>query len=152
MHIHRLAVDLAIQAPAKLNLFFEVLAKRSDGYHEIETLMCPIDLYDTLHFQEDPNGGLELRCRRVFGASGPCGRGLGRSARRAGNLVVRAVELVRRCGGVPAAPKLRLIKRSPRRLGWEVGLATPPRLWSRPTKAGNWADRGGVGRLGRRIR
>ena len=56
MHIHRSAVDLVIQAPAKLNLFFEVLAKRSDGYHEIETLMCPIDLFDTLHFQEDPNG------------------------------------------------------------------------------------------------
>ena len=53
MHIRRSATELVIQAPAKLNLFFEVLAKRTDGYHEIETLMCPIDLYDTLHFRED---------------------------------------------------------------------------------------------------
>lgn len=52
MRVHRSAVELVIQAPAKLNLFFEVLAKRNDGYHEIETLMCPIDLYDTLYFEE----------------------------------------------------------------------------------------------------
>ena len=56
MHIHRSARGLVVQAPAKLNLFLEVLAKRNDGYHEIATLMCPIDLYDTLHFQEDTNG------------------------------------------------------------------------------------------------
>ena len=36
MHIHRSAVDLVIQAPAKLNLFFEVLARRSDGYMRLK--------------------------------------------------------------------------------------------------------------------
>ncbi len=117
MRIHRSAVDLVIQAPAKLNLFFEVLAKRSDGYHEIETLMCPIDLYDTLHFQEDPNGELELRCRRVFGASGPCGRGLGEVPEGPKNLVMQAVELVRRRSGVCRGAKLRLVKRIPAAAG-----------------------------------
>ena len=53
MQVHRNAVEVVVDAPAKLNLFFEVLAKRTDGYHEIETLMCPIDLYDTLYFRED---------------------------------------------------------------------------------------------------
>ncbi len=117
MHIHRSAVDLVIQAPAKLNLFFEVLAKRNDGYHEIETLMCPIDLYDTLHFQEDPNGQVELRCRRVFGAGGPSGRGLHEVPEGPQNLVVRAVELVRRRAGVRRGAKLRLIKRIPAAAG-----------------------------------
>lgn len=117
MHIHRSAVDLVIQAPAKLNLFFEVLAKRSDGYYEIETLMCPIDLYDTLHFQEDSSGQLELRCRRVFGASGPRGRGLHTVPEGPDNLVVRAVELVRRRAGVRRGAKLRLVKRIPAAAG-----------------------------------
>ncbi len=45
-----------VKAPAKLNLFFEVLAKRPDGYHEIETLVYPIDLYDTLVSEEDLSG------------------------------------------------------------------------------------------------
>ena len=117
MRIRRSAVDLVIQAPAKLNLFFEVLAKRSDGYHEIETLMCPIDIYDTLHFQEDPNGALELRCRRVFGAGGPCGRGLSEVPEGPKNLVMQAVELVRRRSGVRRGAKLRLVKRIPAAAG-----------------------------------
>lgn len=117
MHIHRSAVDLVVQAPAKLNLFFEVFAKRSDGYHEIETLMCPIDLYDTLHFQEDPNGQLELRCRWVFGAGGPSGRGFDDVPEGPQNLVVRAVELVRRRAGVRRGAKLRLVKRIPAAAG-----------------------------------
>jgi 4-diphosphocytidyl-2-C-methyl-D-erythritol kinase len=115
MRIHRSPVDLVIQAPAKVNLFFEVLGKRSDGYHEIESLMCPIDLYDTLHFQEDPNGALELRCRRVFGASGP--RGLGEVPDGPDNLVLRAVELARRRSGVRRGAKLRLVKRIPAAAG-----------------------------------
>jgi 4-diphosphocytidyl-2-C-methyl-D-erythritol kinase len=35
-------------APAKINLFLEVLRRRDDGYHELRTLMCCIGLYDTL--------------------------------------------------------------------------------------------------------
>ena len=117
MHIHRTAGVLVIQAPAKLNLFFEVLAKRNDGYHEIETLMCPIDLYDTLHFQEDPNGQLELRCRRVFGVDGPSGCGLDEVSEGPDNLVMRAVELVRRRTGIRRGAKLRLVKRIPAAAG-----------------------------------
>src|SRR5438046_39740 len=40
-------------APAKVNLHLEVLAKRSDGYHELETLMVAVSLYDTLEFGEE---------------------------------------------------------------------------------------------------
>jgi 4-diphosphocytidyl-2-C-methyl-D-erythritol kinase len=117
MHIHRTAVDLVIQAPAKLNLFFEVLAKRNDGFHEIETLMCPIDLYDTLHFQETSNGQLELKCRRVFGAGGPDDRGLHDVSEGPDNLVMRAVELVRRRTGVRRGAAMYLVKRIPAAAG-----------------------------------
>ncbi len=40
-----------IRTPAKLNLFFEVHGKRSDGFHEITSLACPVEgLYDELAF------------------------------------------------------------------------------------------------------
>lgn len=42
-------------APAKINLSLRVLGKRSDGFHEIESLMvplCPDDLGDILHFEK----------------------------------------------------------------------------------------------------
>jgi 4-diphosphocytidyl-2-C-methyl-D-erythritol kinase len=42
---------MEIQAPAKINLFLEVVGKRQDGYHLLRTLMCCIGLYDTLHFE-----------------------------------------------------------------------------------------------------
>jgi 4-diphosphocytidyl-2-C-methyl-D-erythritol kinase len=35
-------------APAKLNLFLEVTHRRSDGYHDIDTVMLPVDLCDHL--------------------------------------------------------------------------------------------------------
>jgi 4-diphosphocytidyl-2-C-methyl-D-erythritol kinase len=117
MHIRRTAVGLLIQTPAKLNLFFEVLAKRSDGYHEIESLITPIDLYDTLHFQEEPNGRLELKCRRVFGAGGPSGRGFDEFPEGSKNLALRAVELVRRKTCVRRGALLRLVKRIPAAAG-----------------------------------
>ncbi|MCP4690561.1 MAG: 4-(cytidine 5'-diphospho)-2-C-methyl-D-erythritol kinase [Desulfobacterales bacterium] len=39
---------MKIHTPAKINLFLAVTGKRSDGYHDLRTLMCPIGLYDTI--------------------------------------------------------------------------------------------------------
>ncbi|MEM8629068.1 MAG: 4-(cytidine 5'-diphospho)-2-C-methyl-D-erythritol kinase [Chlamydiota bacterium] len=41
---------LRIFSPAKVNLFFQVLGKRSDGYHEIASVYQVIDLGDFLEF------------------------------------------------------------------------------------------------------
>ena len=35
-------------SPAKINLFLHVTGKRSDGYHELITLMCRVSLFDTI--------------------------------------------------------------------------------------------------------
>src|SRR6187399_1963618 len=40
--------SMRLCAPAKINLSFEIIARRSDGFHEIETLMAPISLTDEL--------------------------------------------------------------------------------------------------------
>ena len=62
MHVYRKGARRGFGA-AKLNLFFEVLGKRTDGFHEIETLMVPISLYDRLQFESDPSGQVTLNCR-----------------------------------------------------------------------------------------
>ena len=37
-----------VQSYAKINLTLDVLGKRSDGYHDLMTIMQTIDLYDTI--------------------------------------------------------------------------------------------------------
>ncbi len=46
---------LTVLAPAKLNLTLEVLAKRSDGFHEIRSVIQTINLYDSFSFQLSEN-------------------------------------------------------------------------------------------------
>jgi len=52
---------ISLKAPAKINLFLEILGKRDDGYHEIETVMQEIDLVDNLQFEEIRKG-VRLKC------------------------------------------------------------------------------------------
>jgi len=66
-------------APAKINLSLRVLRRRDDGFHEIETRMAPISLYDSL--QVEPSGAFEFR---ADDPALPTGQD---------NLVVRAADL-----------------------------------------------------------
>ena len=51
-------------APAKINLYLHILGRRPDGFHELETLMAPISLGDTLDLELIPPGagGIEFTC------------------------------------------------------------------------------------------
>src|ERR1051326_2926290 len=90
-----------VRAPAKVNLFLEILAKRPDGYHEIATLMIAVSLYDSLEFTEKPSGRLELSCDEPSLSTGP------------DNLVWRAAELLRQRYGVGRGARIQLTKRIP---------------------------------------
>ncbi len=48
-------------SPAKINLFLRVTGKRADGYHNLQTLMCGITLFDTLLFDFDQSN-IRLCC------------------------------------------------------------------------------------------
>lgn len=41
-----------IPSPAKINLFLHITGRRSDGYHELQTIFQLIDLYDWLSFTQ----------------------------------------------------------------------------------------------------
>ncbi len=49
-------------APAKVNLSLRVLRRRDDGFHDIETLMAPISIFDTLEIERQTSGGLQFTC------------------------------------------------------------------------------------------
>jgi 4-diphosphocytidyl-2-C-methyl-D-erythritol kinase len=51
---------ISVKAPAKINLYLNVLGKRDDGYHEIETLMQAVSLYDNIHLEKSDK--IELTC------------------------------------------------------------------------------------------
>ena len=40
--------SVRVEAPAKINLMLTVIGRRSDGYHELRSLMAPVALYDVL--------------------------------------------------------------------------------------------------------
>ncbi len=113
MYVRRSGGQVVVYAPAKLNLLFEVLAKRDDGFHEIETLMCPVSLFDTLYFlREDASAQLEITCRPGTGAPAQSSGCLAAPQGRE-NLAIRAVELLRQRTGVSLGASLRLVKRIP---------------------------------------
>lgn len=144
MRLYRVDADQwAVDAPAKLNLFFEVLAKRSDGYHEIETLMCPIGLYDTILFSPNNSGQVRLFCAKGARAGGddlPADEH---------NLVVRAIDLLRERTGCRLGAEVRLIKRIPMQAGLGGGssdaaaaLAVASQAWGlaiAPAELRQWA-------------
>jgi 4-diphosphocytidyl-2-C-methyl-D-erythritol kinase len=55
------AQQVIVTTPAKVNLFLEVVGKRTDGYHEIESLMCPISLCDRLVIKPTDDPEVKLR-------------------------------------------------------------------------------------------
>lgn len=76
-----------LPCPAKINLFLEVMRKRPDGYHDIESVFCQVPMADTLSAELAEGGDISMEC------SDPAIPADGR------NLVVRAAAaLQQRCG------------------------------------------------------
>lgn len=123
MHVRRLANCVEIQTPAKLNLFLEVLGKRSDGYHEIETLIVGLGLYDTLIFTPTDTDEISLNCRWAAGAAAATVHTAtsepiyGNIPSGPQNLVWRAVDLLRTEAGVSRGASIDLVKRIPAAAG-----------------------------------
>ena len=46
--------SLSVLAPAKINLYLNVGARRADGYHDIESVMQTVTLFDRIEVKKHP--------------------------------------------------------------------------------------------------
>lgn len=53
-------MQIKVKTPAKINLTLEVTGKRPDGFHNIQSIMQMINLYDYLTFDIEKNDKLEI--------------------------------------------------------------------------------------------
>jgi len=104
---------LTLPARAKANLFLRVLAKADDGYHSLETLLCRLELADTLIAERREGKGVTLELAGEPLELGPPEE----------NLAVRAAEAVLRMVRTPFGVRLTLSKRIPVAAGLGGGSA-----------------------------
>lgn len=103
------------RAPAKVNLWLDVLARRADGYHEIETGLAALEWGDELRLRRVPGG--EVAFRLAGPAATPD------VPADASNLALRALLLARAELEPGAGLELVLEKRVPSRAGLGAGSA-----------------------------
>lgn len=93
---------MEVDAHAKLNLTFEVLGKRSDGYHEVKTLMQTVGLADRLTLEHWPTLRVDCDSRELSGEA---------------NLVWKAAQALARTRGMLPRARIRIQKRIPVAMG-----------------------------------
>ena len=92
---------LKIRSYSKLNLFLDVVARREDGYHDIESVMQLISLADEMQISVRQGGGVS------FSASG------GACPRGHENIICRAAAAMIKRFGIQEAIDINLYKRIP---------------------------------------
>ena len=106
--------QVVIDAPAKLNFSLAVLNRRHDGFHEIESLMVPVSLYDRLHMQRCPDGEFSLEVIFAGRLAGELSHSLACDVPDDDrNLVLRAARLLAERANVEAGLRIRLEKHIP---------------------------------------
>ena len=96
---------ISLVAPAKINLSLRILEKRADGFHELETLMVPISLADTVEVSHGTGHEITLTCNDPELPTG------------AENLCVEAAEAFRVATGLDHGIAITLLKRIPHGAG-----------------------------------
>ena len=95
---------MQVLAPAKVNLSLRIFGKRPDGFHEIETLIAPISLYDKIDIEKQ-NRWIDFSCDDATLSTGD------------DNLVVRAAKLFFERTEIKSGVSIKLEKKIPHGAG-----------------------------------
>jgi 4-diphosphocytidyl-2-C-methyl-D-erythritol kinase len=101
---------IVVEAPAKVNLYLEVLGERDDGYHEIRSVVVPVSLCDVLNIEVTEDGHIETittPSQFLKDIGGDCVED------SEGNLVTEAARLLRDKTGYQGGVKVNLEKNIP---------------------------------------
>ena len=93
---------MEVEAQAKLNLTFEVLGRRSDGYHEVKTVMQTVGLSDRLSLEHWPTLRVDCDSRELSGEA---------------NLVWSAAMALAQSRGIQPRARISIQKRIPVAMG-----------------------------------
>ncbi|MFK7768812.1 MAG: 4-(cytidine 5'-diphospho)-2-C-methyl-D-erythritol kinase [Mariniblastus sp.] len=84
---------IEIASPAKINLFLELHGRRPDGFHEIDTVMSAVSIFDRLSFTKRSDSSIQLKIQ--YPARGRQTAETDPIPTDDRNLIVKAVNLVR---------------------------------------------------------
>ena len=138
MYLRRDESTRTVRAPAKLNIYLDVLGRRADGFHELETLIVPVRWWDSVTLTPKPPaangeaGELSLRVRSYLSA-----RDTPQTLPPADhdNLVMRALKLLRERSGCAAGARVELVKRIPMAAGLGGGSSDAAAVLSAANRA-----------------
>lgn len=97
---------LRLPCPAKLNLFLHILGRRSDGYHQLQTLFQLLDYGDELQVSATNDGAIWLENPLPGVADND-------------NLIIKAARLLKEHTGCSLGARLAILKRLP--MGGGIG-------------------------------
>ncbi|MDR2192034.1 MAG: 4-(cytidine 5'-diphospho)-2-C-methyl-D-erythritol kinase [Endomicrobium sp.] len=100
----------AFKAYAKINLFLEIVGKRQDGYHNLQTIMQTVGLYDELTFERDASGSVSLS---VFSADADPQYGVSSLPLDDRNIIVKSAKILQSEFNVKQGVKITLQKNIP---------------------------------------
>ncbi|MFN2452062.1 MAG: 4-(cytidine 5'-diphospho)-2-C-methyl-D-erythritol kinase [Candidatus Dormibacteria bacterium] len=107
---------LVVAAPAKLNLSLEVVARRPDGYHDLDSIVAPLDWHDLVGLHAEPAAHTTV----VMRLTGPAAAGVPSGPE---NLAARAAQALVEASGAAVSLTIWLDKRLPHAAGLGGGSA-----------------------------
>jgi 4-diphosphocytidyl-2-C-methyl-D-erythritol kinase len=91
--------ELVINTPAKINFGLNIISKREDGFHNLETIFYPINIFDKLTIREDDKFSLTTTSSKLNTEQN--------------NTIIKAKELLSQKTGVEVKVSITLDKRIP---------------------------------------
>lgn len=90
---------LKVKSPAKINLGLNIIRKRSDDFHDLETIFYPLSLYDIITFEKSDSFGFDSNNKQLN--------------KENSNLIIKAIRLLEEKSGKNIQVKVNLEKNIP---------------------------------------
>ncbi len=105
-------MQIEAMAPAKVNLFLDVIRKRTDGYHDIRSVLAPVSLFDRVQIETLPSPDIETILDedgiRLNGIPWPASMPASEE-----NLTTRAAILLKKATSYTGGARIRIKKKIP---------------------------------------